>query len=83
MLILLLSYPLIIIIGIIASATPSDKKKEGYLEIDKGEGVWKKYYFMLFTQSLSYFNQNDKVKNYIYVNIDIDIDIMIISILFG
>ncbi len=40
---------------------PTGKTREGYLEMQKADGSWKKYYFMLFKDSLSYFNLDDKV----------------------
>jgi len=39
---------------------PSIKIREGYLEMEKADGTWKRYYFILFTESLSYFNVDDK-----------------------
>jgi hypothetical protein len=40
---------------------PTGKRREGYLEMQKADGSWKKYYFVLFKDSLSYFNLDDKV----------------------
>jgi hypothetical protein len=40
---------------------PSGKKREGYLELRKPDRTWKKYYFILFTDSLTFFNLHDKV----------------------
>jgi len=40
---------------------PSGKRKEGYLELQKQDGAWKKYYFILFKESLCYFNLHDKL----------------------
>jgi hypothetical protein len=40
---------------------PTDKRREGYLEMQKADGSWKKYYFVLFKDSLSYFNLDNKV----------------------
>jgi len=38
-----------------------EKEKEGHLELEKQQGVWKRYYFILFSYSLSYFNPENKV----------------------
>jgi len=42
------------------SADPSGKLKEGHLEMQKSEGKWKKYYFLMFKHAISYFNLDEK-----------------------
>jgi len=45
---------------------PTGKRREGYLDMQKADGSWKRYYFVLFKESLSYFNLDDKVVVYYY-----------------
>jgi len=42
------------------STVMSGKKKEGYLEILKPNGMWKKYYFSLNKDMLAYFDLDEK-----------------------